>query len=493
MVETRRKRKEVEEKSTQRQSKRQKDEELFQNFFSEDEETDEEEEDFGQFKPNQQKKYIVRNKYFPIYADSPGHYQADTMMIRALKKVDGKMVEISIPYLIMMHINFRVAFIAPYPTNVKRDNDPSYGSRKKKMYIAVDSKNALKAFKEIQNEEIPDLISAAQEKMDKVPNDILNIKTVQVDEGGEFQKEFRAYLRAEGIHEYVIKPSETSKRGMGIIERLVRTLRQDVDRFRKSRGDFRHDWKKGRPKYSKKAVEKSQSLLPVEQLTALLRKAVDYYNQKAPHRYVRKMKRYINNKTTNKNLKEGTPITPFSLLRNGRVNETKIIEFQQKITKLRGDYWKERVNKILKDGGNPIKWPDKLKAFDKVTSKSIGSRKTGGDIHTYQKRHRGPSLAVHAGLGNNPLVTDRRQDGSLRLNSGTGRSLGFDDSDYRYLPYDFFLPEDNQSIEKRRRENKIRRGRGSKYPDYEAWKRQKAAQKEQRSRQRGKKQKKKKT
>ena len=81
-------------------------------------------------------------------------------------------------------------------------------------------------------------------------------------------------------------------------------------------------------------------------------------------------------------MKLGTAITPFSLLENGRQNESKIIEYQQQITKNRGDYWRTRTNKILEDGGNPIKWPDKLKAFDKVNTKNIQFKKNRGfDSH----------------------------------------------------------------------------------------------------------------
>lgn len=477
MVETRSVKKEAGVKKETRRKRRQAEEDLLQDVFKNGEEDEEKEDDrekvLGQFKPNQQKKYIVGNKFFPIYADSEGHYQADTVKFQATTERKGKIVNISVPYLLLVHINFRIAFIAQYPTKYNTEEDEGFG-QKKSVKFNESSKSALQAFRTLQEEDIPDLIEEAQEKMKGVPNTILDVKTLQVDEGSEFAKDFLVYLKEKGIHRYVVEPGETSKRGMGIVERMVRTLRQDVDRFRRSGGKVSREKPGSDVRYKREDIKKAETRLPVKTLTAILHRVVDKYNKEAPHRYVRKMKRRLQKKAVDENMKLGTAITPFSLLENGRQTESKIIEYQQRITKNRGDYWRTRTNKILEDGGNPIKWPDKLKAFDKVNTKNIQFKKAGGSIHTYQKRHRGQQLSVHAGQGNNPVETSRRGDGSLRIDSGTVRSIGFDDTNYRYLPYDFYLEGDGKVIEQRRRENKNRRGRGSQYSNYAAWKKQRA-------------------
>lgn len=430
------------------------------------------------FQPGPQKKYLIDGKYFPIYSDNPkgGHYMLDLAFIgsRRKNKKTGKKKKLSVPYLIAVHVNFRVAHMIPLPSKFITERDGAAagtrsGQKPTTERISVDAKGTLEAFRQL-NDSIAQFRKDLKKEFGSTAKDgqkfkrkeFMKVRSIQVDEGSEFMGVFKKYCEDNGIYQYTVKPSESTKRSQGIVERFIRTIR----RFQRiwyltNKSSFKLDPNQDVEVDENKLKDKNVRI-PYEKLNKVIEEAVEHYNFDAPHRYVRQMIRKLENKTENSNLARNTKVAPAALANYGDAGEKKIIKIQQRKTSAVGLFWRSRTNKIINEGGTAIEWEDKENKFAKTTDVKASKFLAGGQVHRYEKRHDGDrKRSVHGGEGNNPLRTATGRSKGAIL-GGTGRSLKFRGDSRRYLPYDFYVDGDKSIIEKRR-ENKKFRGRNSKY------------------------------
>lgn len=373
-------------------------------------------------------KNVIKQKFFPTYGDSPGHYMVDTFFMRSNRYNDKKKKKrkIKLPGLIMMHLNFRIAFIAFYPLNfVKKPSDDDYGMRtrsedpREKDSISVESKGALEALKEIINVQLPAFKQKAKQMFDVKDKDLglLDVKTLQSDDGGEFKKEFAEYCQQQNIHQYRIQPSETGKRAMGVIERMIRTLRQYIDAHK-----FVAD------------LDMDEFEIPVDIYKKVFPDVMEAYNWELPHRYVHdffKWEKGLAKKLHLKGRKNNEFRFPGYFASDPERYDTLIEKWQSEKTKEIGDYWKPVIKKILNEGGYPIRSKDDL--FGKESFKRLRPYKNDFKVHLYKRRHQGDPRSVHRiRRDHNPI----RIDNENTITGGTVRSLESLSSSRRYMPYD---------------------------------------------------------
>jgi len=408
---------------------------------------DEEVEDLNTFNGRQFKKDLIQNNYFPIYTERRGIYQLDTFFVPVKRIVKNKEKKGLQPYLLAVLMNYRIGFLAPFPKNYYEGRETRSGDLKdgtEKTSISVSSAGAKEALQKILKQiEKMGAFLEENEKM-RAAKKLLKFNGVQVDKGGEFQGEFASYLGENNYTQYTVDPKKATKRQQGIVERLIRTLRQDENKFRKT--DFMRFRRKSQKEpliYKKRDVKKSKELLTSDDQTTVLDAVMQNYNFKARSRYAVKILRYVKKKAEDENLKKGTLATPVNLLSLGEEGEKQIIKYHQEKSKKIADYWEPRVEKIKKEGAYPIKFEDSINAFAKVTKKDIGSLKTDGKVHKYRKNGFGEKKSLHV-------------DGKYK------RSLKFSRDGKKYLPYDLFLKEDRGEMEKNRK-NLKRRVRDANY------------------------------
>ncbi len=375
----------------------------------------------------------IGNNYYPIYADEKdeGAYQADTFFMR-IKDQNGK--NATAPFLLLIHINSRIAFVEPYENKYVKNAetaDPTYGSSKNPTRrISTGSASAANALKKIR-ERLDTFIDDAIVALDNDPNQkitrqkvkeiekLLTIKHISFDEGSEFKRAFRDYCKENGIRLYTFKKEQTTKRSTGLVERLVRTLKNYNTQL----------------KIEALGRGAENTRLNFRDTADYLHRTEDAYNFEERHRSIAKFFDDINEEPMGTGIDR--EITPVVMLRKPLEYNNKMIKRKQQRTRAVFEHWEEVVNKALTSDERPkvMVWKDRDKFATKESENfNLGPRVGKGEVHFYERRHDGQQeQSVHAPYDNQPV--EFNVDGTIHR--GTARSFKFSKSDpRRYLPYD---------------------------------------------------------
>ena len=329
-------------------------------------------------------------KYYPIYSDSPNAWQADLMFVRY---TNSKKESYSVALLNVININTKFAF--SQPTTFKKKEDQGYGSsnpknKKGAVMIKVFNKSAkltLQAFEKILSQ--MKALNAREDFQKKGVH--LQIDTLYVDEGGEFQKEFAQYCSNQGVHLVVFPAQAGTKRKMGIVERFNRTLRRYLE----------FKWAKDK--------ERVWTKLSIQQA---LPHILEKYNFEKKHTSIRKFQRWTQGlKGKKEQMKRGLLATPFFMSTPAR--EHQFMKYKKQQRKKTETFYKPQIEKLLKPH-IPVRYflpKDKEEAFHKSGKSTLSTPQVVVDRHQYQ------------------------QGGKVRV----GDSFQLQGTPFRVMPYDVLI------------------------------------------------------
>jgi len=313
-------------------------------------------------------------KWYPIYSDTPNAWQADLMFLRY---VTTQKETYSVAILNVININTKFAFSVPIISKRYESKDdiafkPHYNPKKNEegnILVKVfnkTSKQVLQAFQKIQ--------AQAQQyndsEMFQQDGVRLQFDTLYVDDGSEFKGVFLEHCAKHNIHVVVFKPSEGSKRRMGVVERFNRTLREYLV----------YKWTKDQAKKDQQWDSKRWRKLPINQALPYVLKR---YNFEKTHTAIRKFLRWgYNLQGRKQQLQKGLPATPYMMSMPKREGQMK--EYKQQLTEETDAFYKPVIEKMMSHT-NKVRYHLKKDLFDKAGGSTWSKPVQVSQRHSFQR------------------------------------------------------------------------------------------------------------